>query len=146
MLLLANAEAVLGAEYGVPTPDRGSQRNCYRTKPSDTRLDTIDAHAPKLRSGTYFPESLVERRQRSESPLVTVVADCYWAGVSTRRMDKLVKTLGVHSSPNRKYPEWLSSLMSMSPKFRHRGLDGAGPFAPAAADGWSMKVREEVGR
>ena len=44
--------------------------------------------------GTYFPEWLLERRKRAESALITVVADCYLAGVSTRRMDKLVKTLG----------------------------------------------------
>jgi transposase-like protein len=52
---------------------------------------------PKLRSGSYFPEWLLERRKRAESALITVVADCYLAGVSTRRMDKLVKTLGIDS-------------------------------------------------
>src|ERR671910_202469 len=62
----------------------------------DTRVGTIDVAIPKLRTGTYFPEWLLERRKRAETALITVVADCYLAGVSTRRMDKLVKTLGVH--------------------------------------------------
>lgn len=56
--------------------------------PLDTRVGTIDVAIPKLR-GTYFPEWLLQRRKRCESALITVVAHCYLAGVSTRRMDKL---------------------------------------------------------
>ena len=57
--------------------------------PLDTRVGTIDVAIRKLRSGTYFPEWLLQRRKRCESALITVVAHCYLAGVSTRRMDKL---------------------------------------------------------
>ncbi len=67
------------------------------TGPLDTRVGTVDVAIPKLRKGSYFPEWLLERRKRSEAALITVVADCYLAGVSTRRMDKLVKTLGIDS-------------------------------------------------
>ena len=56
--------------------------------PLDTRVGTIDVAIPKLR-GTNFPEWLLQRRKRCESALITVVAHCYLAGVSTRRMDKL---------------------------------------------------------
>ncbi|MFL0431316.1 transposase, partial [Kocuria palustris] len=96
-LLSADADAVVGAEWGRPTPDRAAQRNGYRHRDLDTRVGTIDVAVPKLRTGTYFPEWLLERRKRAESALITVVADCYLAGVSTRRMDKLVKTLGINS-------------------------------------------------
>ena len=54
--MLLSADAVVGAEYGVPSPDRVSQRNGYRTRPLGNRLGTIDVHVPKMRSGTYFPE------------------------------------------------------------------------------------------
>ena len=54
---------------------------------------------PKLRTGSYFPDWLLERRKRAESALITVVADAYLAGVSTRRMDKLIGTLGIDSLP-----------------------------------------------
>jgi transposase-like protein len=94
-LLSADADAVVGAEYGRPSPERLAQRNGYRHRDMDTRVGTIDVAIPTLRSGTYFPEWLLERRKRAESALITVVADCYLAGVSTRRMDKLVKTLGI---------------------------------------------------
>ena len=96
-LLSADADAVVGAEWGRPSPGRTAQRNGYRHRDLDTRVGTIDVAVPKLRQGTYFPHWLLERRKRAESALITVVADCYLAGVSTRRMDKLVKTLGIDS-------------------------------------------------
>ena len=61
----------------------------------DTRAGTIDVAVPKLRTGSYFPEWLLERRKRAEAALVSVVATCYLLGVSTRRMDKLVESLGI---------------------------------------------------
>ncbi|MFD3702526.1 transposase, partial [Nocardia sp. NPDC058658] len=89
-LLCADADAVAGAEWGKPSPERLTRRNGYRHRDLDTRVGTIDVAIPKLRSGTYFPEWLLERRKRAETAMITVVADCYLAGVSTRRMDKLV--------------------------------------------------------
>ena len=54
-LLLADADAVVGAEWGKPSPDRLTQRNGYRHRPLDTRVGTIDVAVPKLRAGTSFP-------------------------------------------------------------------------------------------
>ena len=96
-LLSAHDDAVCGAEWGKPSLDRPAQRNGYRYRPLDTRVGTINVAVPKLRKGTYFPDWLMERRKRCEAALITVVADCYLAGVSTRHMDKLVKTLGIDS-------------------------------------------------
>ena len=96
-LLSADADAVVGAEYGRRSPGRLAQRNGYRHRDLDSRVGTIDVAVPKLRQGSYFLEWLLQRRKRAESALITVVADCYLAGVSTRRMDKLVKTLGIDS-------------------------------------------------
>ncbi len=73
-LLSADADAVVGAEYGQPSATRTAQRNGYRHRPLDTRAGTIDVAVPKLRSGTYFPEWLLERRKRAESALITVIA------------------------------------------------------------------------
>ena len=83
-LLSADADAVVGAEWGQATPGRTAQRNGYRHRDLDTRVGTIDVAVPKLRTGSYFPEWLLERRKRAEAALITVVADCYLAGVSTR--------------------------------------------------------------
>ena len=65
-LLSADADAVVGAEYGRPDPARTAQRNGYRRRPLDTRVGTIDVAIPKLRKGTYFPEWLLERRKRRD--------------------------------------------------------------------------------
>ena len=95
-LLSAEADAVCGAEYGQPSPERVNSRNGYRHRDLDTRVGTIDVAVPKLRTGSYFPEWLLERRKRAEAALISVVATCYLLGVSTRRMDKLVADPGDH--------------------------------------------------
>lgn len=141
-LLSADADAVVGAEWGKPSPDRVTHRNGYRHRDLDTRIGTIDVAIPKLRSGTYFPEWLLERRKRSEAALITVVADCYLAGVSTRRMDKLVKTLGIHALSKSQVSRMAADLDEQVQDFRHRSLTEAGPFTFVAADALTMKVRE----
>ncbi|PZO58519.1 MAG: IS256 family transposase [Pseudoxanthomonas suwonensis] len=141
-LLSADADAVAGAEYGRPSPDRSAQRNGYRHRDLDTRLGTIDVAVPKLRTGTYFPDWLLERRKRAESALITVVADCYLAGVSTRRMDKLVKTLGINNLSKSQVSRMATDLDEHVEQFRHRPLDTAGPFTFISADALTMKVRE----
>ena len=108
----------------------------------DTRVGTIDVAIPKLRTGTYFPEWLLQRRKRAESALITVVADCYLAGVSTRRMDKLVKTLGIDSLSKSQVSRMAADLDEHVEQFRHRPLDSAGPFTFVAADALTMNVRE----
>ena len=124
--------------------DRGdfgySEPVCHR--PLDTRVGTIDVAVPKLRSGSYFPEWLLERRKRAEAALITVIADCYLAGVSTRRMDKLVKTLGIDGLSKSQVSRMATDLDEHVAQFRHRPLGEAGPFTFVAADALTMKVRE----
>ncbi|MGP5165701.1 IS256 family transposase [Arthrobacter rhombi] len=141
-LLSADANAVCGAEYGTASAERANQRNGYRHRPLDTRVGTVDVAVPKLRQGTYFPDWLLERRKRAETAMITVVADCYLAGVSTRRMDKLVKTLGIHSLSKSQVSRMAADLDEHVEEFRHRPLGVAGPFTLVAADALTIKVRE----
>ncbi len=141
-LLSADADAVCGAEWGQVSPQRVAQRNGYRHRSLDTRVGTVEVAVPKLRTGTYFPQWLLERRKRAESALVTVVADCYLAGVSTRRMDRLVKTLGIASLSRSQVSRMAADLDEQVAAFRHRPLGQAGPFTFVAADALTMKVRE----
>jgi putative transposase len=141
-LLSADADAVVGAEWGRPSAGRTAQRNGYRHRDLDTRVGTVDVAIPKLRTGSYFPEWLLERRKRAESALITVVADCYLAGVSTRRMDKLVKQLGIDSLSKSQVSRMAADLDAIVADFRHRPLGDAGPFTFVAADALTMKVRE----
>src|SRR5690625_1375611 len=141
-LLSADADAVVGAEYGRPSPERTAQRNGYRYRELDTRVGTVDVAVPKLRQGTYFPEWLLQRRKRAESAMITVVADAYLAGVSTRRMDKLVKQLGIGSLSKSQVSRMATDLDEHVAQFRNRPLGDAGPFVFVAADALTMKVRE----
>ncbi|GAA3804022.1 IS256 family transposase [Cellulomonas soli] len=141
-LLSAEADAVCGAEWGQPSPDRVAQRNGYRHRDLDTRVGTIDVAVPKLRTGSYFPEWLLERRKRAETALISVVATCYLLGVSTRRMDKLVESLGITSLSKSQVSRMATDLDGQVAAFRTRSLSDAGPFTFVAADALTMKVRE----
>ena len=140
-LLSADADQICGAAYGTISDDRVNRRNGYRHRDFDTRAGTIDVKIPKLRQGTYFPEWLLERRRRAEAALTTVVATSYLLGVSTRRMDDLVKTLGITGLSKSQVSEMARDLDEQVSAFRTRPLD-AGPYSFVAADALTMKVRE----
>ena len=140
-LLSAEADAVCGAVYGQASPERVNIRNGYRHRDLDTRVGTIDVAIPKLRTGSYFPEWLLERRRRAEAALTSVVATCYLLGVSTRRMDRLVQSLGITGLSRSQVSEMAKDLDAHVADFRTRPLD-AGPYTFLAADALMMKVRE----
>lgn len=140
-LMSAEAETVCGAEYGARSEDRNTSRNGYRHRDFDTRTGTLDVAIPKLRQGSYFPDWLLERRRRAETALTTVVATCYLLGVSTRRMEKLVETLGITRLSKSQVSLMAADLDEQVEQFRTRPLD-AGPYAFVAADALVLKVRE----
>ena len=140
-LLSAQADNVCGAEYGTRSEGRVNRRNGYRHRDLDTRVGTLDVAIPKLREGTFFPDWLLARRRRAEAALSTVVATCYLLGVSTRRMDKLVQSLGISGLSKSQVSEMAKDLDGQVADFRNRPLD-AGPYTFVAADALTMKVRE----
>jgi transposase-like protein len=140
-LMGAEADAVCGAEYGARSEERINTRNGYRHRDWDTRAGTVDLAIPKLRSGSYFPDWLLERRRRAEAALVSVVATSYLLGVSTRRMEKLVETLGITRLSKSQVSVMARDLDGQVEAFRTRPLD-AGPYTFLAADALVLKVRE----
>ena len=140
-LLSAQADSVCGAEYGARSPERTNTRNGYRHRDLDTRVGAVDVAIPKLREGTFFPDWLLERHRRAEAALTTVVATCYLLGVSTRRMDKLVRSLGITGLSKSKVSEMAKDLDEQVAAFRTRPLHD-GPYTFVAADALTMKVRE----
>ena len=92
-IMEADVSSRTGAGYGERNPERVTQRNGYRSRAWDTRVGTMELQIPKLREGSYFP-SLLEPRRRSERALLAVIQQAYVEGVSTRRVDDLVKALG----------------------------------------------------
>src|SRR5882757_1486948 len=94
-LMSADADGLCGAGYGERSPERVNSRNGYRPRDFDTRAGTVELSIPKLRQGSYYPDWLLEPRRRAEKALVAVVAQCYVEGVSTRRVDDIVRAMGI---------------------------------------------------
>ena len=140
-LMSAEADAVCGAAFGQRSDERTNTRNGYRHRDFDTRAGTLDVAIPKLRQGSYFPDWLLERRRRAERALTTVVATCYLLGVSTRRMEKLVESLGITKLSRSQVSTMAAELDGHVAEFRHRPLD-QGPYTFLAADALVLKVRE----
>jgi transposase-like protein len=124
-------EAEVGAQIGAGryerTEERLTQRNGYRTRPWDTRIGTIDLAIPKLRSGSYFP-SWLEARKRGEQALVSVVAEAYVQGVSTRKVEALVQSLGIAGISKSEVSRMAASLDAQVAAFRTRRLDAEYPY------------------
>jgi len=140
-LMGAEVDALCGAAHGERHPERVNRRNGYRTRPWDTRAGTIDLALPKLRSGSYFPGWALTPRKRSEQALVAAIADMYLAGVSTRRVDKLVRTLGIEGISKSEVSRLAASLDEIVEAYRSRPLEGPYPFL--ALDALVVKARED---
>jgi transposase-like protein len=140
-VMSAEASMQCGAGYGERTDERTNSRNGYRERPWDTRLGTIDLKVPKLRSGVYSPEFLLQPRRRAEQALVAVVCQAYVEGVSTRRVDDLVKAMGIEGISRSEVSRMAAELDVKVTEFRTRPLD-TGPYRYLWIDGLTQKVRE----
>jgi transposase-like protein len=140
-LMGAEVDALCNASYGEITPDRTNSRNGLRHRDFDTRVGTIDLAIPKLRHDSYHPGWLLEPRRRAERALTQVVAECYVKGVSTRRVEGLVQTLGIEHLSKSQVSRMAKDLDAEVAAFRHRPLD-AGPYTYVWLDAMVQKVRE----
>ena len=140
-LMSAQASALCEAGYGERTEERVNSRNGYRQRPWDTRVGSIDLSIPKLREGTYYPDWLLQPRRRAEQALVTVVCQAYVEGVSTRRVDDLVKAMGIDGISKSQVSRMAAELDAKVAEFRDRPLD-AGPYRYVWIDALTQKVRE----
>jgi putative transposase len=86
-------------------------------------VGTIDLAVPELRHGSDFPSGLLGPRRRAERAMVTVIAPADLAGVSTRRVEGLVQTLGIARLSKAQVAVMAKSLEGMVEDFRHRGLE-----------------------
>ena len=96
---------------------------------------------PKLRQGAYFPGWLLEPRRRAERALVAVVAESYVLGVSTRKVEDLVQTLGITRLSKSQVSDLAKSLDPLVTSFRERPLDG-GPYPYVWLDALALRCRE----
>lgn len=137
--LLRKYHQQVGAERYERSPHRKTYRNGYRER-EDTRVGTITLRIPKLREGSYFP-SMLEPRCRAEKALLSVVQEAYIEGVSTRKVDELVKALGMEGISKSQVFRLCQELDDHLTRFRERELPGEYPYV--WLDAKVVKVRQD---
>nr|WP_320146771.1 IS256 family transposase [uncultured Anaeromusa sp.] len=125
-LMEAEVEGKLGAEKSERSEERQGYRSGYRVRRFDTRMGTMYLMVPKIRNGGYIP-FFVEAKKRSEAALMSVIQEAYVNGVSTRKMDRLTKTLGIESISRGQVSVLTKELNEQVEAFRQRKLDATYP-------------------
>ena len=126
-LMELEVEEHVGASRHERTAERKGWRNGYRDRSWDTRVGTIDLKVPRTREGSYFP-SLLEPRRKAERALSAVVQEAYVRGVSTRKVDELVQTLGMSGISKSQVSRLCEELDAEVERFRQRPLTGCYPY------------------
>ena len=137
----AEVTELTGAAKGERNPDaRLTHRNGYRDRRWDTRVGTIELAVPRVRDGSYLP-SLLDPRRRTERALLAVIQEAYVSGVSTRRVDDLVRALGIEGISKSEVSRICAALDAEVTAFRSRPLgETACPYL--WLDATYLKVRE----
>jgi putative transposase len=139
-LMELEVEEHLGAARHERSPGRTGQRNGYRQRIWDTRVGTVELSVPRVRDSSYFP-SLLEPRRRAERALSAVVQEAYVHGVSTRKVDELVKALGMTGVSKSRVSELCEELDEEVERFRNRVLEGPHPYV--WLDATYVKARQD---
>ena len=136
-LMQAEVSAVVGADKNSRSSDRTTSRSGYRPRRFDTRMGTMYLMVPKVRSGGYIP-FFVTARKKSEAALIAAVQEAYIQGISTRKMDKLVKSLGAESISASQVSVMTKELNEQAEAFRNRPLEDEYPIL------WTDALYEKV--
>jgi len=139
MIMDVEVSSKIGAAPYERSDDRTAYRNGYRTRSFDTRVGTIELKIPKITAGTYFP-SLLEPRKRAEKALHAVIVEAYVKGVSTRKVDDLVRALGIDGISKSEVSRICKSLDQDVKTFLSRPIDGEHRYV--WLDATFHKVRE----
>ena len=137
----AEVSELTGAARGERSPEtRLTHRNGYRDRRWDTRVGTIELAVPRVRDGSYLP-SLLDPRRRTERALLAVIQEAYVLGVSTRRVDDLVRAMGIDGISKSEVSRICAALDTEVTAFRCRPLaDTAFPYL--WLDATYLKVRD----
>lgn len=125
-LMETEVQTKLGAEKSERVANRQGYRSGYRVRRFDTRMGTMYLMVPKIRNGGYIP-FFVEAKKRSEAALMNVIQEAYVNGVSTRKIEKLTKTLGIESISRGQVSAIAKDLNEQVAAFRSRSLEATYP-------------------
>ena len=125
-LMQLEAESKVGAQKNKHSRERSTYFSGYRIRRFDTRLGTLYLMVPKLRNGGYVPFFVVERK-RSEQALIQVVQEAFINGVSTGKIERLAKALGIETLSASQVLEINKGLNEQVEAFRSRALEDVYP-------------------
>ena len=139
-MMQIEAEAKVGAKKGEHSKERRTYFSGTRVRRMDTRLGTLYLFIPKLRKGGYIPFFITERR-RSEQALIALIQEAFINGVSTRKIERLAKSLGIENISASQVSEINKGLSEQVNSFRNRRLEAEYPFL--WIDALYEKVRDD---
>ena len=88
-------DAVMDAEAEEMCPASGNSRNGYRPRTLSTCVGTLNLRIPRFRKGSFFPDDILERCQRTDRALIAAVAEMYETGTSTRKVQRIAERMGI---------------------------------------------------
>jgi len=139
----AELSHILGADYYERNKERVSYRNGYRERQDlATSLGPVPIKIPKLRKGSFYP-SILEQYQRVDRALISIVSEAYFAGVSTRKMNKLFVDLGLENIDRSFVSRCSAQIDEEVEVWKNRGLDRR--YAYIWLDAIYTKIRTERG-
>jgi len=139
-MMQVEAEAKVGAQKGEHSQERKTYFSGTRVRRMDTRLGTVYLFIPKLRKGGYIPFFITERR-RSGQALIALIQEAFINGVSTRKIERLARSLGIESISASQVSEINKGLSEQVDYFRTRPLESEYPFL--WIDALYEKVRDD---
>lgn len=117
--------AVMDAEADQLCGGGANSRNGYRERGLATCVGTLTLRIPKLRTGSFFPDDVIERYQRADRALVAAVAEMYATGTSTRKVRRVAEKMGVSRLSKDQVSAIASSLDADIEDLCERPLDGS---------------------
>ena len=127
LLMESDVESLIGAGRHERSAERLNYRNGHRDRTLDTRLGSLQLRVPKLRQGSYFPPFL-EPRKMSEKTLVAVIQEAWIGGVSTRKVDDLVQSMGLSGISKSQVSKLCKDIDERVNAFLERPLEGDWPY------------------
>lgn len=117
--------AVMDAEADQLCGGGANSRNGYRERGLATCVGTLTLRIPKLRTGSFFPDDVIERYQRADRALVAAVAEMYATGTSTRKVRRVAEKMGVSRLSKDQVSAIASNLDADIEELCARPLDGS---------------------
>lgn len=103
----------------------GNRRNGHRERKLATGVGAINLRIPKPRAGGYFPEDPIERYSRAGRAVIAAVSEMAANGVSTRKVRRAARTMGIDRMSASQVSRICSSLDESVADLREHDLSDA---------------------